>query len=586
MTSQARPSAPTSNGAFARTPFAHLLVYALDKALDGTFDFTAPDGATATLTVSRGRPVKLRLDATPLNLGQVLVELGYLTAEQRDGSLGEFAAAKILHGQLLLASGLIDEVQLQEALRVQLLRKLGVLFEWPPESTFAFYAGLDGLDDWGGDSRPVDPAPAIWSGIREAAPLDAANSVLERLKGSRIRLAKGALLDRFEFRAEERRWLGLLRIRPLTVDELVAGAEGLGERAARLLTYCLLITKQVEPAPAAGEEENPPPSSSGSRKVEPDSSSRLVPAAAASSSTPLGRVALKKPDLSKSYPVIEEHLIRSAVDRRASPPPGTIPPQDDPRKKEIVARASGIDKEDYFQMLGLTQQATPEEVKAAYFALARIWHPDKLPAHLADVKDSCSRVFARMSEAHQTLSDPKLRARYIQVMKEGGATPEEQEVVANVVEATVNFQKAEICIKRNDLAQAETLARKAHVADPQQAEYLALLTWIESMKPGSQGLEDTLEKIEQMSKAIGLNPKCERAYFYRAMLHKRLGNESKSYKDFQKSLELNPRNVDSAREIRLQEMRGQVTVTEPGKPTGKSPPPAKPGLFDRFFKKS
>ena len=124
------------------------------------------------------------------------------------------------------------------------------------------------------------------------------------------------------------------------------------------------------------------------------------------------------------------------------------------------------------------------------------------------------------------------------------------------------------------------------MADPQQAEYLALLTWIESMKPGSQGLEDTLEKIEQMSKAIGLNPKCERAYFYRAMLHKRLGNESKSYKDFQKSLELNPRNVDSAREIRLQEMRGQVTVTEPGKPTGKSPPPAKPGLFDRFFKKS
>ena len=583
MTSQARPSAPTSNGGFARTPFAHLLVYALDKALDGTFDFTAPDGATAVLTVTRGRPVKIQVSATPLYLGQILVVLGYLTPEQRDASLAEFAAAKILHGQLLIASGLLDESQLAEALRVQLLRKLGVLFAWPDASTFAFYAGIDGLEDWGGPSRPVDPAPAIWSGIREAAPLEAANAVLERLKGARVRLTKNALPDRFELRADERRWLELLRIRPQTIEELVAGAEGLGERGARLLAYCLLITKQLEPAPA-GDEELPPPSSSGERKVEPDSSSR-VPVAAASSSTPLGRVALKKPDLSKSYPVIEEHLVRTAIDRRASPPPGAMPPQEDPRKKAILARASGIDKEDYFQMLGLTQEATPEEVKVAYFALARIWHPDKLPAHLAEVKDACSRVFARMSEAHQTLSDPKIRTRYIQVMKEGGATPEEQEVVANVVLATVNFQKAEICIKRNDLAQAETLARAAHLADPKQAEYLAVLTWIESMKPGAQGLEDTLAKIELLTKAIGLNAKCERAYFYRAMLHKRLGNESQSYKDFQKSVELNPRNVDSAREVRLLEMRGKVSVTEPGRPATK-PSAAKPGIFDRFFKKS
>ena len=234
-------------------------------------------------------------------------------------------------------------------------------------------------------------------------------------------------------------------------------------------------------------------------------------------------------------------------------------------------------------MLGITQEATPEEVKAAYFNLARVWHPDKLPSHLGDVKESCSRVFARMSEAHQTLTDPKMRARYVQVMKEGGATPEEQEVVANVVAATVNFQKAEICVKRNDLPQAEELARKAHLADPKQAEYLALLAWIEAMKPESQGLEETLAKIEKLTEAIELNARCERAYFYRAMLQKRLGNEDKAYKDFQKSVELNPRNVDSQREIRLHDMRGKASIA-PGKPSVK-PPTSKPGLFDRFFKK-
>ena len=84
------------------------------------------------------------------------------------------------------------------------------------------------------------------------------------------------------------------------------------------------------------------------------------------------------------------------------------------------------------------------------------------------------------------------------------------------------------------------------------------LAVIEAMKPESQGLEETLAKIELLTKAIGLNAKCERAYFYRAMLQKRLGNEDKAYKDFQKSVELNPRNVDSQREIRLFEMRSKA----------------------------
>lgn len=584
MPLQARPSTPTSAGSLVRTPLAHLLVYALDKSLDGTFDFTGPEGATATLTVRAGRPAKLRVDGTPLYLGQILIELGFLTPEQHDGSLAELAAARILHGQLLIASGLLDEAKLEEALRVQLLRKLGLLFQWAPETTFAFYAGVDALEDWGGESRAVDPAPAIWSGIREIAPAEAATGVLDRLKGGRLRLAKHAALDRFELRAEERRLLELLRARPHTVDELAANAESLGERGARLLVYCLLITKQLEPAPA-GEEENPPPSSSGKRSTEERESASRVPAAAPSNAAPLGRVVLKKPNLGKSYSVIEEHHFSAAADRRASPLPGAVPAQDDPRKQEIATRAAGIDKEDYFKMLGLTQQATPEEVKSAYFALARLWHPDKLPPHLVDVKDACSRVFARMSEAHQTLSDPKMRTRYLQVMKEGGATPEEQEVVATVVGATVNFQKAEICVKRNDLGQAETLARKAHLADPQQADYLALLAWIEAMKPGGHGLEDTLAKIELLTQATKLNARCERAYFYRAMLHKRIGNQDKSYKDFQKSVELNPRNVDSAREIRLLAMRGKVAAPEPARSSPKAPP-SKPGLFDRFFKKS
>ena len=75
--------------------------------------------------------------------------------------------------------------------------------------------------------------------------------------------------------------------------------------------------------------------------------------------------------------------------------------------------------------------------------------------------------------------------RYLTLMKEGGETPEAQQEIQNVVSASVEFQKAEICLRKNDLVQAEELARHAVQMDPNQAEYIALLAWVESMKDSS-----------------------------------------------------------------------------------------------------
>ena len=61
-----------------------------------------------------------------------------------------------------------------------------------------------------------------------------------------------------------------------------------------------------------------------------------------------------------------------------------------------------------------------------------------------------------------------------------------QDAVAKVVEAAADFQKAEVCFKRNDLAQAEALCRKALKADPTQADYHAMLAWLISLKPENQ----------------------------------------------------------------------------------------------------
>lgn len=61
---------------------------------------------------------------------------------------------------------------------------------------------------------------------------------------------------------------------------------------------------------------------------------------------------------------------------------------------------------DYYEILDLTQEATINDIKKQYHRLAKRYHPDK-----NNDKNACQN-FQRLSEAYQTLSNPKRRAIY------------------------------------------------------------------------------------------------------------------------------------------------------------------------------
>jgi len=61
---------------------------------------------------------------------------------------------------------------------------------------------------------------------------------------------------------------------------------------------------------------------------------------------------------------------------------------------------------DYYAVLGLRQDASPEEIKKRFRELARRYHPD-----VAKTPDATNR-FKEINEAHRVLSDPEKRARY------------------------------------------------------------------------------------------------------------------------------------------------------------------------------
>ena len=68
-----------------------------------------------------------------------------------------------------------------------------------------------------------------------------------------------------------------------------------------------------------------------------------------------------------------------------------------------------MSKRDYYEVLGVSKNATPEEIKKAYRRKAKEFHPD---AYTGDDKKAAEEKFKEASEAYSVLSDESKKAQY------------------------------------------------------------------------------------------------------------------------------------------------------------------------------
>lgn len=205
----------------------------------------------------------------------------------------------------------------------------------------------------------------------------------------------------------------------------------------------------------------------------------------------------------------------------------------------VVARARAIADEDAYAVLGLPRGAPGEAVRAAFFRLAKLWHPNKLPPELEDVRAECETVFSRILEAQRTLTERVVDGP-------ASAPPEAPPTLAAIDRA----------LAAGDLVGAAALARPLAVSGNEGPEARAVIAWCDS--GAGQGAESGLRAaLAALDRVLASDPDCKRALVYHARVARRLGATDVAVRDYRRVLRLDPNDHDAARELRLFEMRSR-----------------------------
>ncbi len=455
------------------------------------------------------------LDKTPFP--HLLV---YVQAQKLSGTLAiwpdrsEMTGERPAQGQdrLLFAEGRLTAVRPREP-AASALSALLRLFQ-RKDGTYGFYEQQDLLGPGPEVLRESVDIPFLLArGLREVTLEEPMQRAVARLAGRKLRL-KSLDLSQLGLSASEHAVLESLRKQAFTPEELFATHAAALADVKRTL-YLLALLRALE--------------------LEDGNSISGRPAAPTPTPTP---------------PAFGPTPASVAVKAK----PAGLSEADAARWDELLSLHARLDDLTHFELLGVVIDASASDISAAYFARVKRFHPDRLPPALAPLGTEAQQLFDRLTEANETLGRADMRAEYTKAVEGGGGTRSTDRLMRNILESAVEFQKAEVLMKRRDYAQALTLVQSALEKNPTEPDCLALHGWLlHLMHPGEIAPFD--EILRSLDASLSVHIRNDRAQYYRGIVCKRLGRNDEAIRHFRSAAEINPRHVDAVREVRLFEMR-------------------------------
>jgi hypothetical protein len=227
-----------------------------------------------------------------------------------------------------------------------------------------------------------------------------------------------------------------------------------------------------------------------------------------------------------------------------APPAPPRPGLDIASLQALLAKLTGAD---HFAVLNVKQEATSAQLKIAYFQLAKVYHPDAVPAEApAEVKKLCQDVFAKVSEAWSVLGDDAARADYLEQLK-GGGTAEVD--VGKIFEAENLFQTGTMFVKARNYAEGLKKFEEAIALNADEAEFGMWKAWCEFALAADKRKQLPLaaHAIEQ---GLKKNPRCAQGFLFLGQMAKIAGDLALAEKHLKRGLGIAPEHADLQRELK------------------------------------
>jgi len=232
----------------------------------------------------------------------------------------------------------------------------------------------------------------------------------------------------------------------------------------------------------------------------------------------------------------------SVLEAGKEPAPKPIDKDEEEKVQDVLDFHQRIQGLSFYQILDVSKSASPDDIKKAYFLLARQYHPDLFSREVvAGKKEIIDEVFNQISSAYKTLSEKSKREEYDKQLAEAATSGHK----GQEKQAEKKFRQAKTLYNMGRYEEAVSYLEEAVRMDPYKSSYYLLLGMVEGKIP------DLHKKAEEsFLRAIELEPWSSDGYLGLGLLYKNAGLKIKAVNQFKKVLKF-----DSSHEAALRELR-------------------------------
>jgi DNA-binding response OmpR family regulator/DnaJ-domain-containing protein 1 len=219
-------------------------------------------------------------------------------------------------------------------------------------------------------------------------------------------------------------------------------------------------------------------------------------------------------------------------------------------RERLAGIVMSFKKQDYFQTLGVPPTASLEELKQAYLALAKEYHPDRhFRSASAEVRNLANELYQLITTAYETLKDPTEREKYVADMAKG-IKRESGDQVSKILAAEGKFQRGEELLRKKQFREAHSAFKEAVALYGDEGEFHAFLGWSLFQTDPRSG-DVAQQALDMLEQAIRLNPKVDKSYLFLGYIYKATGRPDKAERQFEKAIQCNPDCTEALLELRL-----------------------------------